>query len=164
MKRPLQLLVVVAIVVAAGLGPGGCSCSVTGGEGDKAVDVTMGGKIVKSDYLSFQTPSYNGQDLQIRNTASEHTLEIGIGTPITTGDGAVVATAVNGVSIAPGATASVRLSAPLAVGQTYYLGAAPNGGKPTIRQLFICPGGTGGGLPGGGVPEIPDVEEPSIAP
>ena len=142
----------------------GCGCSDTGGEGDRVVDVSMGGKLTAIDQLNFEVVSYQNQQIQILNRATEHTLEIGAGTPILAGDGTEVAHITNSNTIAPGATAPFALSGPLQVGQTYYLGAPQGGSKPTIRQLFICPGGSDSGGGGYNIPDIPngsqDVEVP----
>jgi hypothetical protein len=147
----------VAVTIALGAVAPGCGCSVTGGEGDKAVDVTMGGHLMTDTLLSFKATGYANQQLWIENTASEHPLPIGPGTPIRNADGSVAAQ-VQGhdISIPPGGTGILALTAPLQIGRTYYLGANSSG-KPSIRQMFICPGsppsGTGGG--GGYVPPIP---------
>jgi hypothetical protein len=141
----------------------GCSCAVSTSEGDKNIDVSMGGKLVKLDRLNFQPVSYNGQQLLIRNTAKEHTLEIGSGTEILNGDGSQAALVNNFASIAPGQTGALTLSAQLSVGGKYYLGAPKAGGKPSLRQLFICPGDDHGSGGGGGytIPDVPDVEVPN---
>ena len=148
MRRMTTLVFLTGLTLALVASLLGCSCSDAGGEGDRAVDVSMGGKLTAIDQLKFEVVSYANQQLQIRNRATEHPLEIGAGTPILAGDGAETAHITNSNTIAPGATASFALSAPLQVGQTYYLGAPQGGSKPTIRQLFICPGGSGGS--GGG--------------
>jgi len=154
MKRASAVLAFTALVALAALAPG-CGCSVKGGEGSQAIDVTMGGHLMKDSLLSFQAEGYANQQLTIRNTASAHDLEIGPGTPISTEDGTKVAVVVGQqISIPPGQMGTLALSAPLAVGQSLYLGANSSG-KPSIRQMFICPGG-----PPPGVPNVPTVPTP----
>jgi hypothetical protein len=157
-----KVVLIVVVAIAASFFVQGCGCSVTGGEGTKAVNVTMGGKVISSDVLKFKPVSYNGAALVIQNMASEQPLEIGYGTPILNGDGTVAATVKNNPTIAPGKTGALVLSAPLTVAGNYYLGKPQDGGKPTIRQLFICPGNDSGG--GIGVPDVPDVPEVDITP
>ena len=155
-RRTIPILAVALTVMLAAVAPG-CGCGVTGGEGSKAVDVTMGGHLMTDTLLSFKATGYANQQLWIVNTASEHPLAIGPGTPIRNADGSVAAQ-VQGhdISIPPGGTGILALTAPLQISRTYYLGANSSG-KPSIRQMFICPGsppsGSGGG--GGYVPPIP---------
>lgn len=158
--RRATVLILALILLAAAATTTGCGCSVGAGEGDKALDVDMGGTIVKGDFLSFKPVAYGGRALVIRNTASERPLAIGVGTPILNGDGSEAAGVVSAVTIAAGDEGTLRLDADLAPGVTYYLGEAQGGGKPTVRQLFICPSSSGGG--GGGGYDIPDVQEPDL--
>jgi len=161
MSRTLRMLVLGLLLASAALASSGCGCGVTGGEGEKAVNVSMGGKVIVADRLSFQPVSYGAQRLTIRNTASEQQLELGLGTPITDGQGTTVAVSRNALVIPPGQTGTLVLDRPLMVSGSYYLGAPQSNGRPTIRQLFVCPGSEvpGGG---GGVPEVPGVQEPNI--
>ena len=160
MRRITTLVFLTGLALALVAWLPGCGCSDTGGEGDRAVDVSMGGKLTAIDQLKFDVVSYENQRLQILNRATEHPLEIGAGTPILAGDGTEAAHITNSNTIAPGATALFGLSGPLQIGQTYYLGAPQGGSKPTIRQLFICPGGTGGSGGGYNIPDVQDVEIP----
>jgi len=160
MRRITTLVFLTGLALALVAWLPGCGCSDTGGEGDRAVDVSMGGKLTAIDQLKFEVVSYENQQLQILNRATEHPLEIGAGTPILAGDGTEAAHITNSNTIAPGATAPFALSGPLQIGQTYYLGAPQGGSKPTIRQLFICPGGTGGSGGGYNIPDVQDVEIP----
>ena len=156
MRRMTTFVILIGFILALVTLLPGCGCGLAGGgEGDRAVDVSMGGKLTAIDRLDFEVVSYQNQQIQILNRATEHPLEIGAGTPILAGDGTEVAHITNSNTIAPGATAPFALSGPLQVGQTYYLGAPQAGSKPTIRQLFICPGGSdsGGGF---NIPDIPD--------
>lgn len=162
MKRASSILVLTALIALTAAAAAGCSCSVTGGEGDKAVDVSMGGKVIAADRLSFQPVSYSAQTLTIRNTASEHELAIGRGTPILEGNGDKAAAVTGEITIAAGETGTLRLDAPLAVGGKYYLGSPPQGGKPSLRQLFLCPGAEGGGGGGPNVPDVPDVPDVDV--
>ena len=140
-------LAVVAVLLA--------SCSLTstsGGEGTRNIDVSMGGHLMGDSLLDFKAVGYSASRLTIRNTAAQTPLVIGPGTPITTGDGTVVARVTGReISVAPQGLGILGLTAPLAPGVTYYLGST-NTGKPSIRQLFICPGDAGPG----GVPAVPD--------
>ena len=162
MRRVTTLVILIGLALALVAVLPGCSCSDAGGEGDRAVDVSMGGKLTAIDRLDFEVVSYENQQLQIRNRATEHPLEIGTGTPILTGDGTEVAHITNSNTIAPGATAPFALSGPLQVGQTYYLGAPQGGSKPTVRQLFICPGGSGGSGGGYNIPDVPEEQDVEI--
>jgi len=134
----------IAVIVGATLALTGCSLTgTTGGEGAKNIDVTMGGHVMTDSRLDFKAVGYAANQLTIQNTSSATSLDIGPGTPITTGDGAVVARVTGvAISIGPQRLGILVLDSGLAPGQTYYLGASSTG-KPSIRQLFICPGDAG---------------------
>ena len=157
MRKTFRLLAVAGLLCVAAAAVAGCGLtSVSGGEGSKNVDVTMGGHMTTDSTLSFKAVGYSNAQLQIENTASAHNLDIGPGTPITTGDGTVVAKVVGvAISIAPGKTGTLALDAALAPSQEYYLGAN-TAGKPSIRQMFLCPGDPAAGQ---GVPAVPDATE-----
>jgi hypothetical protein len=148
-------LLCVAVALAAG-----CSLtSVSGGEGSKNVDVTMGGHVTTDSTLDFKAVGYSNGQLEIENTASAHALAIGPGTPITSGDGTVVAKVVGvAISIAPGKVGILGLDRGLSPGLEYYLGASSSG-KPSIRQMFMCPGDAGPAATNPVVPAVPDPTE-----
>lgn len=165
MRRTTTLAILTVLILTSASTLAGCNCFGSSSEGSKVIDISMGGKIIKVDRLNFKALSYGARQLVIRNTATEQTLELGPHTPILAGDGTEAAYTTNSVAIPPGQTATLRLSAALAVGGSYYLGAAKGGSKPSIRQLFICPGGDSGSGSGGGynvpdVPDVPDVDVP----
>lgn len=151
MRKIHRLLAVACLLCAAGAVVAGCSLtSVSGGEGSKSVDVTMGGHLTTDTTLDFKAVGYGGGRLQIENTASAHDLVVGAGTPITTSDGTVVAKVVGvTISIAPGQLGTLALDQSLMPGQEYFLGANSSG-TPSIRQMFLCPGDSSGGS---GVPD-----------
>jgi len=156
MRRIVLTLAAVSVFVLASTLGGGCSCSVSGGEGTKAIDVSMGGHVIKDDRLDFKAVSCQGTQLVIQNRATQQPLTIGPGTPILSGDGTtVVARVIYGVTMAPRQQGLLTLTGPLQIAATYYLGSPPAGGKPSIRQLFVCPG-AGAAAPGG-APYIPTV-------
>lgn len=159
MHKIFRLLVVACLVGAAATL---ASCSLTstsGGEGSKNIDVTMGGRVVTDSTLDFKAVGYSNGQLQIENTASAHALAIGPGTPITTGDGTVVSTVVGvAISIAPGKIGILGLDRALAPGRQYFLGATSSG-KPSIRQMFLCPGDAGPAATNPTVPTVPDPTE-----
>jgi len=148
MREIRRLLAIACLLCAAGAVVAGCSLtSVKGGEGSKNVDVTMGGHVVTDTTLDFKAVGYSAERLQIQNTASAHDLVIGVGTPITTSDGTVVARMVGvEISIAPGQIGTLALDANLVPSQEYFLGASSSS-SPSIRQMFMCPGGAAGGVP-----------------
>jgi len=149
MRKIHRLLAAACLLGALGAIVAGCSLtSVSGGEGSKNVDVTMGGHVTTDTTLDFKAVGYSADQLQIENTASAHALVVGSGTPITTSDGTVVAKVVGmTISIAPGQTGTLGLDRPLMPSQEYFLGANSSG-TPSIRQMFMCPGdSTGGGVP-----------------
>ena len=147
--RRTCLPIAACLLCAAVASLAGCSLtSVSGGQGSKNVDVTMVGHVTTDGTLDFKAVGYTGSGLQIENTASQAKLTIQPGTPISSGDGTVVARVVGSAAttLAPGQTGTLVLSTALAPGEQYYLGAT-DGGTPSIRQLFTCPGdaaGTGG--------------------
>ena len=151
---------VAGLMVAAVLLMGCSLTSVSGGEGAKNIDVSMGGHLMTDSLLDFKAVGYSTNRLTIRNTAAQTPLVIGPGTPITTGDGTVVArVAGREISVAPQGLGTLGLTAPLAPGVSYYLGATDTG-RPSIRQMFICPGDAGPA----GVPAAPDqVPDPSAS-
>lgn len=157
MHKTFRLLAVASLLFLAAAAVAGCSLtSVSGGEGAKNVDVTMGGHMTTDSTLDFKAVGYSNSQLQIENTASAHNLDIGPGTPITTADGTVVAKVVGvAISIAPGKMGILALDAALAPSQEYYLGASSSG-TPSIRQMFMCPGDA---APGQTVPAVPDATE-----
>jgi hypothetical protein len=144
MRNTARLLAAAGVVLTVVALAWGCSLtSVSGGEGAKNIDVSMGGHITTDSRLNFKALGYVANQLTIQNTATATPLDIGPGTAITTGDGTVVASVVGtAISIAPQKLGILVLNAGLAPGTTYYLGATSSG-KPSIRQLFICPGGAG---------------------
>jgi len=152
MRKIHRLLAAACLLGAVGTIVAGCSLtSVSGGEGSKNVDVTMGGHVTTDTTLDFKAVGYSAGRLQIENTASAHDLVIGAGTPITTSDGTVVAKVVGvTISIAPGQTGTLGLDQGLMPSQEYFLGANSSG-TPSIRQMFMCPGDAAGG--GSGVPD-----------
>jgi len=158
MRRIFGVLVVGGLLLAAGLTVAGCSLtSVSGGEGSKDVDVTMGGHVTTDSLLDFKAVGYGNGQLQIQNTASSHALAIGPGTPITSADGSVAAQVVgSSISIAPGAVGTLGLDRGLAPGGVYYLGANSSG-TPSIRQMFTCPGDVAPGSQT--IPTVPDPNE-----
>jgi predicted small secreted protein len=147
--RKTRLLIAACLLCAAAAALAGCSLtSVSGGQGSKDIDVTMGGHVTTDGTLDFKAVGYTGSGLQIENTATQAKLTIKAGTPISNGDGSVVARVVGttALTLAPGQTGTLVLTGELAPGEEYYLGAT-DGGTPSIRQLFLCPGdaaGTGG--------------------
>ena len=148
MRKTRQMIAACLLCVAAAALAGCSLTSVSGGQGSKNVDVTMGGRVTTDGTLDFKAVGYAGNQLQIENTATQAKLTIKAGTPISSGDGTVVAKVVGtaALTLAPGQTGTLVLSAGLAPGDEYYLGAT-DGGTPSIRQLFLCPGdpaGTGG--------------------
>jgi len=151
MRKIHRLLAAACLLAAVGTIVAGCSLtSVSGSEGSKNVDVTMGGHVTTDTTLDFKAVGYSAGRLQIENTASAHDLVIGAGTPITTSDGTVVAKVVGmTISIAPGQTGTLGLDQALMPSQEYFLGANSSG-TPSIRQMFMCPGDPAGG---GGVPD-----------
>jgi hypothetical protein len=157
MRKTFRLLAVAGLVCVAVATVAGCSLtSVSGGEGSKNIDVTMGGHKTTDSTLDFKAVGYSNAQLQIENTASAHNLDIGPGTPITTADGTVVAKVVGvAISIAPGKIGTLALDAALAPSQEYYLGANSSG-TPSIRQMFMCPGDAAGSQ---SVPSVPDATE-----
>lgn len=156
MREIRRLLAVACLVCAAGAVVAGCSLtSVKGGEGSKNVDVTMGGHVMTDTTLDFKAVGYSDGHLQIQNTASAHDLVIGAGTPITTGDGTVVAKLVGvTVTIAPGQVGMLALDSSLVPSQEYFLGATSSG-SPSIRQMFLCPGDAAGGTGSGDLSVTP---------
>jgi hypothetical protein len=144
MRNTARLMTIAGLVAAAAALVCGCSLTgVTGGEGAKNIDVSMGGHVMTDSRLNFKAVGYASNQLTIQNTASDTPLDIGPGTPITTGDGAVVARVAGvAISIQPQQLGILVLNGGLAPGQTYYLGATSTG-KPSIRQLFVCPGDSG---------------------
>jgi len=144
MRRATRLSALAGAILATVALACGCSLtSVSGGEGAKNIDVSMGGHITVDSRLNFKAVGYSANQLTIQNTASSTPLDIGPGTPITTGDGTVVARVTGvAISIQPQRLGILVLNTGLAPGETYYLGATSTG-KPSIRQLFICPGETG---------------------
>ncbi len=160
MHKIFRLLAVTCLLCTAGLAVAGCSLtSVSGGEGSKNIDVTMGGHVTTDSTLDFKAVGYSNNQLEIENTASAHNLVIGPGTPITSGDGTVAAK-VEGVeiSIAPGKIGILGLDTPLSPGLEYYLGANSSG-TPSIRQMFMCPGDAGPAATNPNVPNIPSDNE-----
>ena len=146
MRKIHRQLVVAGLLCAAVAIVAGCGLtSVSGGEGSKNVDVSMGGHVTSDTTLDFKAVGYGASGLQIENTASAHDLVIGAGTPITTSDGTVVAKVVGvEISIAPGQLGTLALDRPLMPSQEYFLGANSSG-TPSIRQMFMCPGDAAGG-------------------
>lgn len=142
-----RLLAVACLLCAAGAVVAGCSLtSVKAGEGSKDVDVTMGGHVTTDTTLDFKAVGYGAGRLQIENTATAHDLVIGPETPITTNDGTVVARMVGAtISIAPGQVGTLALDGSLMPSQEYFLGATSSG-SPSIRQMFMCPGDSAGGI------------------
>ena len=157
MHKILRELALTCLLGAAGLAVAGCSLtSVSVGQGSKNVDVTMGGHVTTDSTLDFKAVGYSNGQLQIENTASTNSLAIGPGTPITSGDGTVAAKVVgSAIAIAPGKIGILGLDRSLAPGQEYYLGANSSG-KPSIRQMFMCPGDAAGSQ---SVPSVPDATE-----
>ncbi len=160
MHKIFRLLAVTCLLCAAGLAMAGCSLtSVSGGEGSKNVDVTMGGHVTTDSTLDFKAVGYSNNQLEIENTASAHSLVIGPGTPITSGDGTVAAKVVGvQISIAPGKIGILGLDSALSPGLEYYLGANSSG-TPSIRQMFMCPGDAGPAATNPNVPNIPSDNE-----
>jgi len=160
MRKMARLALLAGLVLALGGLLVSCSLtSVNGGEGDKNIDVSMGGHVMSDARLNFKAVGYSQQQLQIQNTATEHNLDIGPGTPITRGDGTVVARVVGvAISIPPGRVGILALNAPLVPSQEYYLGATTSG-SPSIRQMFMCPGDAGPAQTNPNVPTVPDAEE-----
>ena len=152
--RHLAVASLLCVAVATVATVAGCGLtSVSGGEGSKNVDVTMGGHTTTDSTLDFKAVGYSNSQLQIENTASAHNLDIGPGTPITTGDGTVVAKVVGvAISIAPGKAGILALDAALTPSQEYYLGASSSG-TPSIRLMFMCPGDAAAGQ------SVPDATE-----
>jgi len=147
--RPLRaagLLSLACLLCAAAALLTGCSLtSVSGGQGSKNIDVTMNGRVTTDGTLDFKAVGYTGGGLQIMNTATQAKLTIQPDTPISSGDGSVVARVVASaaMTLAPGQTGTLVLNGELAPGEEYYLGAT-DGGTPSIRQLFMCPGDAAG--------------------
>lgn len=144
--RKTRLLIAACLLCAAAAMLAGCSLtSVSSGQGSKNVDVTMGGHVTTDGTLDFKAVGYSGNGLQIENSATQAKLTIQPGTPIYAGDGSVAARVVGtaALTLAPGQTGTLVLSAELAPGEEYYLGAT-DGGTPSIRQLFLCPGDAAG--------------------
>ena len=135
MRKIHRLLAVACLLCAAGAVVAGCSLtSVSGSEGSKNVDVTMGGHLTTDTTLDFKAVGYGGGRLQIENTASAHDLVVGAGTPITTSDGTVVAKVVGvTISIAPGQLGTLALDQSLMPGQEYFLGATPRARRASAR-------------------------------
>ncbi|HMJ79660.1 MAG TPA: hypothetical protein VK592_01290 [Candidatus Dormibacteraeota bacterium] len=160
MTRTMRLTALAGLVLLLGALLASCSLtSVSGGEGDKNIDVSMGGHLMSDSRLNFKAVGYSNQQLEIQNTAAEHNLDIGPGTPITTGDGTVVAKVVGvAISIAPGKVGILGLNAPLAPSQEYYLGATTSG-SPSIRQMFMCPGDAGPAPTNQNLPTVPSAEQ-----
>ena len=160
MTRTMRLTALAGLVLLLGGLLASCSLtSVSGGEGDKNIDVSMGGRLMSDSRLSFKAVGYSSQQLQIENTATEHDLDIGPGTPITTADGTVAAKVVGvAISIAPGKIGILGLNAPLGPGVEYYLGAN-TAGKPSIRQMFMCPGDAGPAQTNPNLPTVPSAEQ-----
>ena len=156
MRKIHRLLAAACLLAAVGTIVAGCSLtSVSGSEGSKNVDVTMGGHVTTDTTLDFKAAGYSAGQLQIENTASAHDLVIGAGTPITTSDGTVVAKVVGvTISIAPGQTGTLALDKGLMPSQEYYLGANSSG-APSIRQMFMCPGDAAGGTGSGDLSVTP---------
>jgi len=160
MHKIFRLLTVACLLGAAGLTVAGCSLtSVSGGEGSKNVDVTMGGHVTTDSTLDFKAVGYSNAQLGIENTASTNALAIGPGTPITSGDGTVAAKVVGvAISIAPGKIGILGLDRALSPGLEYYLGANSSG-TPSIRQMFMCPGDAGPAATNPNVPAVPDATD-----
>jgi hypothetical protein len=160
MPKIFRRLAVTSLLCAAAAAVAGCSLtSVSGGQGSKNIDVTMGGHVTTDSTLDFKAVGYSNGQLQIENTASSRGLTIGPGTVITAGDGTVVAKVVGvDITIAPGKVGILGLSAGLAPGEEYYLGATSSG-KPSIRQLFTCPGDAGPAVANPNVPTVPSDNE-----
>jgi hypothetical protein len=160
MHRIFRLLAVSCLLCAAGLAVAGCSLtSVSGGEGSKNIDVTMGGHVTTDSTLDFKAVGYSSGQLEIENSASAHALAIGPGTAITTGDGTVMAKVVGvAISIAPGKVGILGLDRALVPGREYYLGATSSG-QPSIRQMFMCPGDAGPAATNPNVPAVPSDTE-----
>ena len=113
MHKTFRLLAVAGLLCVAATAVAGCSLtSVSGSEGSKNVDVTMGGHKTTDSTLDFRAVGYSNAQLQGENTASAHNLDIGPGTPITTADGTVVAKVVGvAISIPPGKIGTLALDA-----------------------------------------------------
>jgi len=160
MRKIFGVVAVAGLLCAVGLTVAACSLtSVSGGEGSKNVDVTMGGHVTSDTLLDFKAVGYSNNQLQIENTASAHALVIGPGTAISTADGGVAARVVgHSISIAPGTVGILALDRGLAPGEIYYLGANSSG-KPSIRQMFTCPGDAAPATSGQTVPTVPDPSE-----
>jgi hypothetical protein len=140
MHRICRLLVLACLLCAGAAAIAGCSLtSVSSGQGPKSVDVTMGGHVMTDTTLDFKAVGYAAGQLQIENTASSQSLDIGLGTPITSGDGTLAAKVVGAISIPPGKVGALVLDRQLSPGMEYYLGANSSG-PPSIRQMFLCPG------------------------
>ena len=159
MPRICRLLAVAFLLCATGAVVAGCSLtSVSSGQGAKNVDVTMGGHVTTDSTLDFRAVGYANGQLQIENTASSRSLEIGLGTPITSGDGTVAAKVVGAISIPPGKVGALALDRQLSPGMEYYLGANSSG-TPSIRQMFLCPGDAASVAGSATVPTVPDATE-----
>jgi hypothetical protein len=144
--RTARLVTAACVLCAATALLAGCGLtSVSSGQGSKNVDVTMGGRVTTDGTLDFKAVGYTGDQLQIENTATRAKLTIQPDTPISAGDGSLVARVMGtaAMTLAPGQTGTLVLSAGLAPGEEYYLGAT-DGGMPSIRQLFLCPGDAAG--------------------
>jgi hypothetical protein len=156
MYRIWRLLALACLLCAGAAAIAGCGLtSVSGSQGAKSIDVTMGGHVTTDTTLDFKAVGYASGQLQIENTASSRSLEIGLGTPITDGDGTVVAKVVGAISIPSGKVGALVLDRQLSPGMEYYLGANSSG-TPSIRQMFLCPGDAADGA---GVPAVPDATE-----
>ena len=150
--RTARLLTAACLLGAVAALLAGCSLtSVSGGQGSKNVDVTIGGRVTTDGTLDFKAVGYTGGQLQIENTATQAKLTIQPGSPISAGDGSVAARVIGtaAMTLVPGQTGTLVLSAGLAPGEEYYLGAT-NGGTPSVRQLFLCPGDAAGASDGTG--------------
>ena len=143
MHRIWRLLALTCLLCAAAAIAGCSLTSVSSTQGSKSIDVTMGGHVTTDSTLDFKAVGYSAGQLQIENTATSQNLDIGLGTPITTGDGTVVAKVEGAITIPPGKVGGLVLDSQLSPGMEYYLGANSSG-TPSIRQMFMCPGDAAG--------------------
>jgi hypothetical protein len=156
MHRIWRLLALTCLLCAGAAAIAGCSLtSVSSSQGSKSIDVTMGGHVMTDSTLDFKAVGYSAGQLQVENTATSQNLDIGVGTPITTSDGTVVAKVTGAISIPPGKVGDLPLNGQLTPSMEYYLGATSSG-TPSIRQMFMCPGDAAGGAV---VPAVPDATE-----
>jgi hypothetical protein len=153
MHRTCRLLALACLLCAGAAAIAGCSLtSVSSSQGSKSIDVTMGGHVTTDTTLDFKAVGYAAGQLQIENPGTSRNLEIGLGTPITSGDGTVAAKVVGAISIPPGKVGALALDRQLSPGMEYYLGANSSG-TPSVRQMFMCPGDAAGGA------AVPDATE-----